>query len=260
MKITILSLFPEMFTGILTNSIVKRAIAKDVVAIEILDIRKYTTDKHHRVDSPPVGGGAGLIMKCQPIVDALNSIQNVEKANKILLAPTGTIFNQDKAKQLVKSNQDIVLICGHYEGIDERIDSYIDETISLGDYILSGGEIGAMAITDAIVRLLDGAISGESIIEESFENFLLEYPQYAEPHNYEDKLIPDVLYCGNHTAIRKWRRKESLRRTRTHRPDLFAKIKLTKEDISLLKEIDEGVEDPKWLKAAIEKGHKFIKK
>lgn len=260
MKIAILTLFPEMFTGILTNSIVKRAIAKNVVEIEIVDIRKYTLDKHFRVDSPPVGGGAGLIMKCQPIVDALNSLENKATANKILLAPTGKIFNQDKTKKLVEINQDIVLICGHYEGIDERINDYVDETISLGDYILSGGEIGAMAITDAIVRLLDGAISSDSIVEESFENFLLEYPQYAEPHNFEGKLIPDILYSGNHTAIRKWRRKESLRRTKELRPDLFAKIKLTKEDISLLKEIDEGIEEPKWLKAAIEKGHKFIKK
>lgn len=260
MKITILTLFPEMFTGILTNSIVKRAIAKDAVAIEIVDIRKYTLDKHHRVDSPPVGGGAGLIMKCQPIVDAINSIDNVKQANKILLAPTGAIFNQDKAKKLANLNQDIVIICGHYEGIDERIESHVDETISLGDYILTGGEIGAMAITDAIVRLLDGTISSDSIVEESFENHLLEYPQYAEPHNYENQLIPDILYCGNHTAIRKWRRKESLRRTRELRPDLFTKIKLTKEDVALLKEIDEGIENPKWLKDAIDKGRKYIKK
>lgn len=260
MKITILTLFPEMFTGILTNSIIKRAIASEIVEIEIVNIRSFTKDKHGRVDSAPVGGGAGLIMKCQPIIDALLFAKKDTNAKTILLSPRGKTYNQKKARELADLKQDIILICGHYEGTDERINKYVDELVSVGDYILTGGEIGAMAITDSIVRLLDGAISKDSIVEESFENLLLEYPQYAEPHDYNDDKIPDILYSGNHLAIKKWRRKESLRLTRKYRKDLFNKVELTKTDKSLIEEIDNNIEHPEWEVKAIEKGHKFIKK
>ena len=257
MNITILTLFPEMFDGFLTNSIIKRAIAKGLVSIDIVNIRDYTKDKYGRVDSAPVGGGAGLIMKCQPIIDCLNAVKK-DNSHTILLSPRGQKYNQNKAHELLKSHENIILLCGHYEGIDERVNKYVDEQISIGDYILTGGEIGAMAISDSIIRLIDGAISGESIIEESFENGLLEYPQYTEPFDYEGDKIPNILYSGNHKAIEKWRKKQSLKITKQYRPDLLKHHELTKEEIKLLKELETD-DIPKWEKDAIEKGHKFIK-
>ena len=257
MKITILTLFPEMFDGMMDNSIVKRAISKGVVEIKIVNIRAYTKDKYGRVDTPPIGGGAGLIMKCQPIVDALRD-NSTSNSYKIMMSPRGKTYNQKKAHVLA-SKEDIVILCGPYEGIDERVNDYVDELISIGDYILTGGEIAAMAISDSVIRLLDGAISGESILEESFENNLLEYPQYTEPYDFEGKKVPDILYSGNHEAIRKYRQKESLRLTRLYRKDLFEKYHLTKEDIKLLKELDINDNEPKWYKDALEKGKKFMK-
>ena len=257
MKITILTLFPEMFEGFLTNSIIKRALAKEVVEVKLVNIRDYTLDKYGRVDTPPIGGGAGLIMKCQPIVDALKA-NSTAKSKKILLSPKGKSYSQEDAKRLSKE-EDIVIVCGHYEGVDERVNNYIDEFISIGDYVLTGGEIPAMAISDSIIRLLDGAITGESLSEESFDGSLLEYPQFTEPDEYDGNKVPDILKTGNHEAIRKYRRKEALRITKEKRPDLFAKINLTKEDKKLLKEIEEGIENPKWMVDAIEKGKKFIK-
>ena len=256
MKITILTLFPEMFDGFLTNSIIKRAIAKDLVKIEIKNIRDYTLDKHHRVDSAPIGGGAGLIMKCQPIIDCLNDVKT-EKSKTILLSPRGKAFNQAKAHKFSKE-EDLVIICGHYEGIDERVNKYVDELVSIGDYILTGGEIGAMAISDAVIRLLEGSIASESIVEESFEEGLLEYPQYTEPTEYNGDKVPDILYSGNHEAIKKWRKKQSLLLTKEHRPDLFEKYELSKQDKKLLEETKSDSQ-PKWETTAINKGKKFIK-
>ncbi len=257
MKITILTLFPEMFKALTDNSIIKRAIAKNVVEVKIVNFRDYTLDKYQRVDTPPIGGGAGLILKCQPIVDALRK-NSSSKSYKILLSPKGKTYNQAKAIELAKK-EDIILIAGHYEGVDERIAHYIDEEISLGDYVLTGGEIAAMAIADSIIRLLDGAISKDSLEEESFTTSLLEYPQYTEPQVYEGHKVPDILYTGNHQAIETYRRRESLKLTREKRKDLFDKHELTKQDKKLLKEIDEGIDEPKWLKEALEKGKKFIK-
>ncbi len=257
MKITILTLFPEMFDGFLTNSIIKRAIGKNVVEVKIVNIRDYTEDKYGRVDTPPIGGGAGLIMKCQPIVDALRDV-STSSSKKIMLSPRGIQFSQEFAGNLAKLD-DIVLLCGHYEGIDERVNDYVDELVSIGDYILTGGEIGAMVIADAVIRLLDGAISKESLNDESFNGGLIEYPQYTEPKDFEGKKVPDILYTGNHTAIDKYRRKESLRLTRKHRPDLFEKHELTKQDKKLLDELDQCEENPKWLTQALEKGKKFTK-
>lgn len=256
MKITILTLFPEMFDGFLTNSIIKRAIGKEIVKVKIVNIRDYTNDKYGRVDTPPIGGGAGLIMKCQPIVDALKANSNKDSF-KILLSPKGKQYSQQNAIKLAKC-QDIVLVCGHYEGIDERVNDYADALVSIGDYVLTGGELGAMVIADSIIRLQDGAITDASLDEESFSDDLLEYPQYTEPKEYDGKKVPEVLYTGNHEAINKYRRKQSLKITRENRPDLFAKHKLTKLDQKLLKEIDEGIEDPKWLVEALEKGKKFL--
>ena len=258
MKITILTLFPEMFDGFLTNSIIKRAIAKGLVEVKIVNIRDYTTDKYGRVDSAPIGGGAGLIMKCQPILDCLNANKS-EKSHTVLLSPRGKTYNQTKARDFAANFEDIVLICGHYEGVDERVNSYVDELISIGDYILTGGELGSMIIADSVIRLLEGAIAEESIVEESFENGLLEYSQYTEPYDYNGQKVPDILYSGNHQAIEKWRKKESLRLTRTYRPDLFNKYQLSKAEKKLLDEIINNDNEPEWQNKAIEKGKKFIK-
>lgn len=259
MKITILTLFPQMFDGFLSNSIIKRAIEKNTVEIRVINIRNYTLDKYGRVDTPPVGGGAGLIMKCQPIVDAIDK-NTTSKTHKILLSPRGKQFNQKRASEYAREYDEILFVCGHYEGVDERVNKYVDELVSIGDFILTGGELGAMVVSDAIIRLLDGAISAPSLEEETFESGLLEYPQYTEPYDYRGSAIPDILYCGNHTAIKKYRRKESLKLTLKYRPDLFAKHQFTKEDTKLLKEIENNINEPKWLVDAINKGQKFIKK
>ncbi len=257
MNITILTLFPEMFEGFQTNSIIKRALGKGVATIKVVNIRDYTKDKYGRTDTPPIGGGAGLIEKCQPIVDALRANKK-ENSHVVLLSPRGKTYDQKTAETFAKLD-DLVLICGHYEGIDERVNAYVDELISIGDYVLTGGEIPAMGIADSVIRLLDGAITKESLTDESFNNGVLEYPQYTEPYDFEGQLVPDILYSGNHTAIEKWRRKQALLLTKKHRPDLFNKLTLSKQDLKLLKEAEED-QTPKWESDALEKGHKFIHK
>ena len=234
MKISILTLFPEFFDGFLTNSIIKRAIAKEQVEIEIVNIRDFTLDKYGRVDSAPVGGGAGLIMKCQPVLDCLKSVRK-ENSHVILLSPRGATYNQARARYFATKHEHLVIICGHYEGTDERINKYVDELVSVGDYILTGGEIGAEIISDSVIRLLDNVIAPESIVDESFENGLLEYPQYTEPFDYEGDKIPDILYSGNHGAIEKWRKKEALKLTKKHRPDLFKRYQLSKQEFEFIR-------------------------
>ena len=257
MRITILTLFPEMFEGFKNSSIIKRAIGNNIVEVNVVNIRDFTLDKYKRVDTPPIGGGAGLIMKCQPIYDAL---MNVKKDNShvIMMSPKGKTYSQKDAIRLSKF-EDVILICGHYEGVDYRIEKYVDELISIGDYILTGGEIPSMAISDSIIRLLDGAISEESLSEESFTNDLLEYPQYTEPREFDGKKVPNILYTGNHTAIDKYRRKKALEETIKYRKDLLNEVTLSKQDLKLLKELENN-ETPKWENDAIEKGHKFIHK
>ncbi|MGM9873984.1 MAG: tRNA (guanosine(37)-N1)-methyltransferase TrmD [Bacilli bacterium] len=258
MKITVLTLFPEMFDSILSNSIIKRAISKGVVEFSFVNIRDFSLDKTHRVDTPPIGGGAGLIMKCQPIIDALKTVKT-ENSTTILFSPRGKTYNQQDAERYKNENKDLILICGHYEGIDERVNKYVDELVSIGDYVLTGGEVAAITLIDSITRLLDGAISKESTIEESFTNGLLEYPQYTEPYDYNGDKVPQILYCGNHEAIEKYRRKESLKITKKYRNDLFIKYTPSKLDKKLLKEIEENNEEPDWYKKALEKGKKFLK-
>ena len=237
MKFTILTLFPEMFSSFFASSILKRAIGEKLIEVKLVNIRDYTKDKYHRVDTPPIGGGAGLIMKCQPIIDALNE-NSTSTTHKILLSPRGRTFKQSVAIELSQKCDDILILCGHYEGFDERVYSYFDEIISIGDYILTGGEPAAMCIVDSISRLIDGVITKESISEESFDNNLLEYPQYTEPYEFNGQKVPEILYSGNHEAVKKWRKKQALKLTRELRQDLFDQIELTKQDKKLLQEID----------------------
>ena len=219
MKITILTLFPEFFENPLNTSIIKRAKSKGVIEFEIVNIRDFTKDKNGRVDNPPTGGGAGLIMQCQPIVDALKSVKK-DNSRVILPSPRGKRFTQNDAARL-KELDHIIFICGHYEGIDERISPYIDEFFSLGDFILTGGEIPVLAFSDSILRLLEGAITSESLDDESFNNNLLEYPQYTRPSSFMGKEVPAVLLNGNHQEIAKWRKEQSLLITKQRRPDLL---------------------------------------
>jgi tRNA (guanine37-N1)-methyltransferase len=255
MTIHVLTLFPKMFEGMLETSIIKRAIGMKHVSVNLIDFRSYTKDPYRRVDSPPIGGGAGLILKYQPIHDALLAIPSPGK--KILLTPRGKPFQQADALRL-SQEPNLTFVCGHYEGFDERIHQDIDEMISVGDFILTGGEIPAMAIIDAVIRLIPGVIESTSLHEESFTQPLLEYPHYTDPREIDGMKVPDIVYSGNHEAIRKWRLKQSLAITRQHRPDLFAKLTLTQEMQALLAELDEERQGA-WEVEAIRKGRKFIK-
>lgn len=255
MTFHVLTLFPEMFESVLNTSILKRAIGQQHVYVNLVNFRDFTTDKYRRVDTPPIGGGAGLVLKVQPIQDALYSLPSPGK--KILLTPRGIPFDQGLAKTLAKE-ENLTLICGHYEGFDERLHQDIDMMVSLGDFILTGGELVAMTMIDAISRLLPGVIDDQSPEEESFEQGLLEYPQYTEPYEINGQKVPDILYSGNHQAIRQWRLKQSLRITKTYRPDLFSKLTLSKASQALLRELDDP-STPEWESKAIEKGKKFIK-
>lgn len=239
MKIDILTLFPEMFTGFLSTSIVKRAIDKNIVSITLHNFRDYTLDKHHKVDDTPYGGGQGMVLACQPIIDCLESIKTKD-SYVVLMSPQGQRFYQGKAEAMAKTISHLIIICGHYEGFDERIRSFVDEEISIGDYVLTGGELGSMVICDALTRLLDGAITKESHEDDSFSDGLLEYPQYTRPLDYRGMMVPEVLTSGHHENIRRWRLKQSLQRTLVKRPDLLEKRAFTKEEMQLLEEIKNG--------------------
>lgn len=256
MKITILTLFPEYFEKFISASIIGRAIARNIVSIEFVNIREFSLDKNHRVDDRPIGGGAGLIMRLEPLLGALNSVSN-RNSHKILLSASGTPYSQHDAKRLSKLDE-IILVCGHYEGIDARFNDYVDESISIGDYILTGGELSAMVIADSVIRLLEGAIAPESTIEESFTDSLLEYPQYTFPIKYQEKRVPEILLTGNHEAIAYYRHKESLKLTKNVRPDLLKNYSYSKQEKKMLKEIEEDLESKLEITAK-EKGARFIK-
>lgn len=238
MRITILTLFPEMFDGFLNTSIISRAIAKGHVDITCVNIRDYSADKHHHVDDTPFGGGQGMVMMCQPVLDALKAVRT-PKSKVFLMAPAGQVFKQSIARELTLQ-EDIILLCGHYEGFDARILDEVDGQISIGDYILTGGELAAMVISDAVIRLLQGVITEESHLDESFENGLLEYPQYTKPAEYNGKRVPEVLLSGHHENIRKYRLKESLRNTYENRPDLLIGREFSKEEVQFLEEIKQN--------------------
>ena len=221
MRIDILTLFPEMFTP-LTESIIGRAEDKGLIEINLINIRDYSEDKHKKCDDAPFGGGAGMLMTAQPIASAIESVDKDHKAHRIYFSPKGRTFTQKIAKEMVSSFQHIVLLCGHYEGIDQRIiELYIDEEISTGDYVLTGGELPAMVFTDCIARLIDGVISNDSLNEESFENGMLEYPQYTRPQEFKGLKVPEVLVSGNHAEVEKWRKEQALKITEEKRPDLL---------------------------------------
>ncbi len=237
MKIKILTLFPNMFNGFLSESIIKRAIDNNLIEVEVIDYRKYSQEKHNHVDDTPYGGGAGMVIKCD-VIDRAIEDNKTNKSFICLMTPQGEQFTQQMAIDLSKKDE-LILICGHYEGFDERVRDYVDKEISIGDYVLTGGEIPAMAISDSIIRLIDDVISEESPMDDSYINGLLEYPQYTRPYVYKGKAVPDVLISGNHKNIREYRLKESLRKTYLRRPDLLEKKELTKEEEKLLKEIKE---------------------
>ncbi|AQM60282.1 tRNA (guanosine(37)-N1)-methyltransferase TrmD [Clostridium baratii] len=234
MKISIITLFPEMFS-IFNHSIIGKAKEKGIVDIECLNIRDYTKNKHNKVDDYPYGGGAGMVMSPQPVIDTIRECKKNNKGKVVFLGPRGKTFNHALAKELAKEDE-LIFVCGHYEGIDERAYNYIDMEVSLGDFILTGGEMAAIPVIDSILRLNPGVLGKEeSFMDESFSDGLLEYPQYTRPEEFEGLKVPEVLLSGHHENIRKWRRKESLLITKERRPDLFEKIELTKEDKKLLK-------------------------
>lgn len=219
MKITILSLFPNMFDGFLTESIIKRAIQNEKVEVKIINFRDYSVYNNKQVDDTPYGGGAGIVLMCDPIFRCIDEIRT-PKSHIIILSPEGRIYNEKKARELSKY-EDIILICGHYEGFDERIKTLADEIISVGDFVLTGGEIPAMLIADSIIRLLPGAITNESLESESFNENLLDYPVYTKPAVYRDMNVPDILLSGDHKKIDDYRESERIRLTKEKRPDLL---------------------------------------
>lgn len=258
MKIKIITTFPEMFTSFLSSSIIKRGIEKELIQIEIINLREYTKDKYHRTDTPPIGGGAGLIMKAQPIYDCLLA-NSTSSTLKIITTPRGKTYNQKIAQEIVNKYDEVIIMCGHYEGMDERVYKYFDLELSIGDYILTGGETASFVLIDSLARLVDGVISKESIVEESFSSSFIEYPQYTEPYEFNGDKVPDILYSGNHEAIKKYNLKKSIEYTLKYRPDLLKNYKFNKQELKLLNEIENN-EIGKWETDAISKGQKFMKK
>ncbi len=239
MKITFLTIFPQLFDSFLASPIPQRAIKKGVLEIDVVDIKVYSPGSFRHIDDSPFGGGPGMVMRCQPVLDALRAVKKEQPAGTSVtaaLSPAGAVFTQKTAHRFADLDH-LILLCGHYEGMDERIYRHVDEEVSIGDFILTGGELAAMAVADAVIRLLPGAIRSESTGEESFENGLLEYPQYTQPAVYDGESVPDVLLSGNHEKIRKWRLKESLRKTLLRRPDLLEGRSLTEEEKRFLEEI-----------------------
>ena len=219
MKIDVLTLFPDMFNGVFAESIIKRAIDNNLVEINIHNIRDYSKDPHKKVDDTPYGGGAGMVLMCQPIFDAVKDLRS-DNSKVILLTPSGKLYKQSMALDL-SLEKHLIIICGHYEGFDERIKTICDLELSIGDYILTGGEIPAMVLIDSITRLIDGVIRKESYLNESFTDNLLDYPTYTKPRVYDGLVVPDVLINGDHAKIDKWRREQQIEITKNNRPDLL---------------------------------------
>lgn len=235
MKIDYLTLFPEMFDGVLNHSILKRAQYKNIIEVNTVNFRDYAENKHNQVDDYPYGGGQGMVLKPEPVFNAMKDLKRTDKTRVILMCPQGRPFSQAIAEELSEAEH-IVFICGHYEGYDERIrENLVTDEISMGDYVLTGGELPAMTMTDAIVRLIPGVLGNEqSHQDDSFSDGLLEFPQYTRPREYKGMTVPDVLLSGNHANIEKWRYEQKLIRTLHKRPDLLEKYQLSDKDKEFL--------------------------
>lgn len=244
MRIDILTLFPEMVDHALSESIIGRAREAGLIDIRCHHIRDYSPDKRRRTDDYPYGGGQGMVMQCEPLARCLEDVCEGEHVHTILMSPAGGVFDQEKAKELL-AREHIVLVCGHYEGVDQRfIDTCIDEELSIGDFVLTGGELAAMVISDAVCRMVPGVLAERASFEdESHFSGVLEYPQYTRPEVWRDQPVPAVLLSGHHENIDKWRRLQALYRTRERRPDLFEKLTLTKQEQKLLRLLDEALEE-----------------
>lgn len=241
MKFDVLTLFPEMFEP-LKQSIIKRAVEKNLIDINLINIRDFSEDKHNKVDDTPYGGGAGMLMKPDVVDRAYNSVKS-ENAKVIYLTPQGKTLNQRIVRDLSKQEH-LILLCGHYEGIDQRVlDKIVDEEISIGDYVLTGGELPAMVLIDSVSRYVDGVLSDESTDEESFSNGLLEYPQYTRPEIFDNVKVPDVLISGHHENIRKWRREKSLENTFKKRPEMLENIELTEKEKVYIEKLKKEVQE-----------------
>jgi len=243
MRIHILTLFPNMLSGPFSESIIKRAVDRGLVEIVLYNIRDYTSDRHHVVDDYPYGGGQGMVLKPEPIFAAVESTKNESEVPVILLTPQGRLFNQMVAEELARYGE-MILMCGHYEGVDERVREHlVTDEISIGDYVLSGGELAAMVIVDAVVRQLPGALGAEEAVrEDSHSSGLLEYPQYTRPRVFQGWEVPQVLLSGNHAEIASWRREQSIIRTLRRRPDLLERADLSREDRMVLERMKRGEE------------------
>ncbi len=250
MRIDIFTIFPGMFRGPFEESIIKRAVERGLVEIDLHDIRDWAADRHHTVDDYPYGGGPGMVMKPEPIIAAVEGVLGVEigpggverpPVPVILLTPQGRLFNQEVARELAKQDR-LLFICGHYEGVDERVREHLaTDELSIGDYVLTGGELAAMVIVDAVVRLLPGVLQQESTVEESHAQGLLEYPQYTRPASFRGWTVPEVLLSGHHAQVARWRRQQAILRTLRRRPDLLGKARLTPEDLAFLERFRSGM-------------------
>lgn len=243
MRVEILTLFPEMFAGVLGASILKRAIERGILTVNLTNFREFTTDKHHQADDTPFGGGSGMVLKPEPLFRAVAKVTNnftSDKRRILLLEPAGEVFSQAKAKKLAEY-EELVLICGHYEGFDARVATLADESVSIGDYVLTGGELPAMVILDAVARMLPGVLgAADSAVTDSFYEGILGYPQYTKPRSYAGLDVPEILVSGDHAKIRRWRRHEALAATRLKRPELLTRAELSTEDWAILRELSEA--------------------
>jgi tRNA (guanine37-N1)-methyltransferase len=238
MKFNVLSLFPEIIDSFFSNSIMAKAINKDLIQYQSVNIREFATDKHRTCDDSPYGGGAGMVLKSEPLTGALDHVSAHGK-RVIYPSPSGRVFTQKYAEELVQESE-LIFVCGRYEGIDQRIiDHYVTDEISIGDYVVSSGETAALVIIDAVYRLVSGVINQASLIEESHSEGLLEYPHYTRPESVLGRKVPDILLSGNHAAIKAWRRGQQLLKTKRFRPDLLEKVLLTKDDLRLLESAKE---------------------
>lgn len=240
MRITVLTLFKEQFDSFLNTSIISRILEKELCEVKVVDIRDYSKDKHRHVDDTPYGGGAGMLMRVDVLADAIRANRN-DDTYVLLTSPKAKPYEEKDAYRLLEK-EDLMIVCGHYEGVDDRISDFIDENVSIGDYVLTGGELPAMVVMDSIMRLINEGISSESLKEESYTDGLLEYPQYTRPFNFEGKEVPFVLTNGNHKEIRRFNLKSSLRETYLYRKDLLEKRDLSKEEKELLQEVIDELE------------------